>query len=95
MTSGGTGAQVCIADICKAYGSELPVRVLFSEVPGVILQIADIDYDYVDAELILQDVVYFPLGHPVVGGSATVDLVEKTDLPGILESLMSTLEGED
>ena len=94
MASAGTGAQVCIADICKAYSDELPVRVLFSEVPGVLIQIADIDYDYVDAELILQDVVYYPLGHPTPGSPA-VSIVEKTDIPGILESLMSTLEGED
>ena len=94
MAAAGTGAQVCIADICKAYSDELPVRVLFSEVPGVLLQIADIDYDYVDAELILQDVVYYPLGHPTPG-TPSVSRVEKTDIPGILESLMSTLEGED
>lgn len=94
MASAGTGAEVCIADICKACGDELPVRVLFSEVPGVLLQIADIDYDYVDAELILQDVVYYPLGHPVPGGSG-VTLVEKTDIHGILSSLMDSLEGED
>ncbi|MBQ9411025.1 MAG: hypothetical protein IJU21_05395 [Bacteroidales bacterium] len=94
MCSAGTGAEVCISDICKAYGDELPVRILFSEVPGVILQISDIDYDYVDAELILQDVVYFPLGHPVPG-KPSVEISEHTDLPHILESLMSSMEGED
>ena len=41
------------------------MRILFSEVPGVIFQINDSDYDYLDAELLLQDVMYFPLGHPV------------------------------
>ena len=94
MSSAGTGADICVRDVCKAYGGELPVRILFGEVPGVVLQIADIDYDYVDAELILQDVVYFPIGHPVPG-RPTVVLSEKTDLPDILESLLNTLEGED
>ena len=92
--AGTAGAEINIQDICKAYGGEFPVRVLFGEVPGVVLQIADIDYDYVDAELILQDVAYFPIGHPVPGGTE-VSLAEKTDLSGILDSLLNTLEGED
>ena len=89
-----TGADVCIRDICKAYGDENPVRVLFGEVPGVVIQIADIDYDYVDAELILQDVVYYPIGHPTPGKSG-VELSNKVEIPQILESLLNTLEGED
>ena len=92
--SANVGADVCIRDICKAYGEEDAVRVLFSEVPGVLIQIADIDYDYVDAELILQDVVYFPIGHPAPGGKG-VKLSEKVEIPQILESLLNTLEGED
>ena len=94
MTAGGNGADICIRDICKAYGGESPVRVLFGEVPGVVLQIADIDYDYIDAEFILQDVVYFPLGHPVPGASR-VRVTENVEIPQILESLLNTLEGED
>lgn len=94
LSAGGTGAEISIRGVCKAYGEESQVRVLFSEVPGVVLQIADIDYDYVDAELILQDVVYFPLGHPVPGRSS-VRLTEAVEIPQILESLLNTLEGED
>ncbi len=94
MTSGGTGADVSIREISKAYGEELPVRILFSEVPGVLIQIADIDYDYVDAELILQDVVYFPIGHPTPG-RPEVKLTSRIEIPQILESLLNTLEGED
>ena len=94
MTATGTGADICIRDICKAYGGESAVRVLFSEVPGVVLQIADIDYDYIDAELLLQDVVYFPLGHPVPG-APRVQVTENVEIPQILESLLNTLEGED
>ena len=94
LAGGGTGADICIRDISKAYGGESAARILFSEVPGVVLQIADIDYDYLDAELILQDVVYFPIGHPVPGRS-TVKLTEAVEIPQILESLLNTLEGED
>jgi len=94
MAAAGTGAEVCVQDICKAYGNEIPGRVLFAEVPGVLIQVADIDYDYVDAELLLQDVVFFPIGHPVPGNGA-ITLTDKTDIPEILESLLNTLEGED
>lgn len=94
MATAGTGADISIRNVCKAYGEESRVRVLFSEVPGVVIQIADIDYDYIDAELILQDVVYYPLGHPVPGRSS-VKLTEAVEIPQILESLLNTLEGED
>ena len=94
MTSAGTGADVSIREIAKSYGEDHPVRILFSEVPGVLIQIADIDYDYVDAELILQDVVYFPIGHPVPG-HPEVKLTNRIEIPQILESLLNTLEGED
>ncbi len=97
MTGPGAGADISVSDITKAYG-EMPVRVLFSEVPGVILQIADIDYDYLDAELLLQDVAYFPLGHPTAsGGAIRVAYEEKSGISSILESLLytQTSEGED
>lgn len=94
MAGGGTGAEISIRDIAKAYGGETSARILFAEVPGVVIQIADVDYDYVDAELLLQDVVYFPIGHPVAGRSS-VKLTEAVEIPQILESLLNTLEGED
>ena len=65
MVSPLVGAEVNISDLKRAYPSSDVVRILFSEVPGVIFQINDSDYDYLDAELLLQDVMYFPLGHPV------------------------------
>ena len=94
MASGGIGADISIQEVCKAYGGESPVRVLFGEIPGVVVQVADADYDYVDAELLLQDVAYFPLGHPAHGVRG-VKLSAKTDIQGILNSLLNTLEGED
>ncbi len=94
LAAGGTGADVSIRNVCKAYGEPSQVRVLFGEVPGVVLQVADIDYDYIDAELILQDVVYFPIGHPATSHGG-VHLTEAVQIPQILESLLNTLEGED
>lgn len=94
LTSAGTGATVSIRNICKAYGEQASVRVLFGEVPGVVLQIADIDYDYIDAEFILQDVVYYPIGHPDTSHKG-VQLTEAIEIPQILESLLNTMEGED
>lgn len=97
MTGETVGADISVSDMMKAY-EDFPVRILFSEVPGVIIQLADIDYDYLDAELLLQDVAYFPLGHPRSGsGSIRVAYEEKTGLSKILESLLytQTSEGED
>ncbi len=94
LTGAGTGATVSIRNICKAYGEQASVRVLFGEVPGVVLQIADIDYDYIDAEFILQDVVYYPIGHPDTSHKG-VQLTEAIEIPQILESLLNTMEGED
>ena len=72
------------------------VRLLFSEVPGVVVQIRDMDFDYLDAELLLQDVAYFPLGHPSVRSTAVrVKKSVKNGLHTILDALMQKAEGED
>ncbi len=89
MTSRGIGAAVDLSDLRRAYGSSDPVRILFSEVPGALIQISDADFDYVDAELLLQDVMYFPLGHPVPGRKEVkVSWSDKPALGAILDSLV-------
>ncbi|MBR4227639.1 MAG: hypothetical protein IKR72_00845 [Bacteroidales bacterium] len=98
MTGPKIGASVELADLARATGDKDIVRLLFAEVPGVLFQIADIDYDYVDAELLLQDIAFYPIGHPVPGRSG-VDVMS-SDKPGIqtiLESLIrsQSSEGED
>ena len=98
MTGPKAGASVNLADLVRAKGDRDIVRLLFAEVPGVLFQIADIDYDYVDAELLLQDIAFYPLGHPVPGRPG-VDVLS-SDKPGIqtiLESLLrsQSSEGED
>lgn len=92
------GVDIDLGELASARGEKDVVRLLFSEVPGVLIQIADIDYDYVDAELLLQDVAYFPLGHPKVGdASISVASSARTGIKGILESLIrsQSSEGED
>lgn len=78
-----------IADMLKAYPSSDVVRLLFAEVPGAVIQIDDNDFDYLDAELLLQDVLYFPLGHPdQKGGGINIKPWEKTGIENILASLL-------
>ncbi len=98
MAGPKVGASVELADLMRATGDRDIVRLLFAEVPGVIFQIADIDYDYVDAELLLQDIAFYPLGHPVPGESGVnVTSSDKTGIQTILESLIrsQSSEGED
>ncbi|MBQ7750872.1 MAG: hypothetical protein IJR77_06595 [Bacteroidales bacterium] len=98
MCGGIRDIEIDLSGLRNAYGGEKPVRILFAEIPGVLLEIDDIDYDYVDAELLLQDVAYFPLGHPKPGkGDISVRMDEKPGISGILESLLihESSEGED
>ena len=82
----------------NAYDEDKSVRVLFSEVPGALIQIKDIDYDYADAEFLLQDIAYYPIGHPVPGnGSIKVKSGRGGGISDILQSLLNrqASEGED
>ena len=89
MCAAGVGMDADLSDLCRSAGGADPVRVLFSEIPGVLFQIRDSDFDYVDAELLLQDVMYFPLGHPRTDGSPLkIHSGGKTAIGAILESLM-------
>lgn len=96
LCMGGPGATIDVSDISRAFEEPNVVRILFSEVPGAVVQIRDIDFDYVDAELLLQDVAYFPLGHPnLKSGAVRVRSSAKSGIQTILESLMQKAEGED
>lgn len=92
------GVDIDLGELASARGEKDIVRLLFSEVPGVLIQIADIDYDYVDAEFLLQDVAYFPLGHPKKDdANISVASSARSGIKGILESLIrsQSSEGED
>lgn len=94
--AGGPGTTLDLSDMMKAFEESNIVRVLFAEIPGVLLQIRDNDFDYLDAELLLQDVAFYPLGHPSVKSTAVrVKASAKSSIQMILESLMQNAEGED
>jgi len=98
MTAGGCGAQIDLSGLMDYYQERCLTRILFAELPGVILQLHDTDFDYLDAEMLLQDVAYFPLGHPVPG-SAEIRLKSegKSGIQNILDALLRerSAEGED
>ncbi len=98
MCSENVGADIDISGIMNAYDEDDRIRILFSEIPGAIIQIKDIDYDYVDAELLLQDIAYYPIGHPVSGGrEVNVKATRSNGISNILQSLLGSQasEGED
>ena len=85
-----------ISGIMDAYGEKQALRVLFSNIPGVVIQIRDQDFDYLDAELLLQDVAYYPLGHPDTAlGELKISTQGNSGLQSILASLLKGAEGED
>ena len=98
MCSDSIGAGLDVSGIMNAYDEDKSIRVLFSEVPGALIQIKDIDYDYVDAEFLLQDIAYYPIGHPIPGsGRVKVKTGRGGGISDILQSLLNSQasEGED
>lgn len=92
----GMGMDVDLAGIMRGQKSGGVLSVLFSELPGVLIEISDSDYDYIDAEFLLQDVAYFPLGH-LLRGKEGLCIVTADSLSGILQALLGSQvsEGED
>ena len=86
-------AGICIdtSGIERASGENDIIRILFSEIPGVIVQIRDSDYDYIDSQLLLQDIAYFPLGHPDCS-SAGFSAVHG-HRPGVSDILAALIQG--
>ena len=93
----GKGAELNISGIMSSYQEKDPTRILFGEIPGALIQIRDIDYDYFDSQMLLQDIAYYPLGHPSESGNG-IRFSEKgrNGVADILASLLGhTSEGED
>lgn len=91
------GMELDISGLISSYQESDMTKILFGEIPGVLMQISDNDYDYLDSQLILQDVAYYPLGHPSPENSGlTFKGNGKNSVAGILASLMGQAsEGED
>lgn len=94
---GRKGLRMDIKGIMSATGENDIVKILFSELPGVLVQIKDSDYDYVDSQLLLQDTAYFPIGHPGTDSNRLEVVSDPSNgISGILESLLNQAsEGED
>lgn len=110
VTVADGGLAVAAAKMCEGYGAELDVkgimtsyeesdkmRILFGEVPGVLIQINSSDYDYVDSQLLLQDIAYYPIGHPSIEHKGIkIHENARTGVADILASLLEQAsEGED
>ncbi len=93
----GTGIEICINGIQTSYMEEDTTKVLFSEIPGAVIQVSNQDMDYLDSQLILQDVAYYPLGSPSSKlKGMTLNRQTEITVAGILASLMDIAsEGED
>lgn len=91
-----SGGRFSCAGIKEAYPQCSEMEILFGEVPGVLIQIKDDDFDYLDAELLLQDVAFYPLGHPSEG-KTEIKCEAEHSLNKILDSIIqsSASEGED
>ena len=94
---GKGGLQADLSGILASYQEDDRTKILFGEVPGVLIQISDENYDYVDSQFLLQDIAYYPVGRPAGTGSGlTFRETGKTGVADILASLLEQAsEGED
>lgn len=91
------GLEIDLSGLMASYQETDRTRLLFGEIPGVLIQINDNDYDYLDSQLILQDVAYYPVGHPDPQGTGiSFKESRRADVACILASLLEQAsEGED
>jgi len=89
--------SIDVGGICGVSSETDLIKVLFAEMPGVIVQIRDEDYDYFDSQFLLQEIAYCPLGHPSAdNGELSVSCTDRSGISDILRSLMDqATEGED
>ena len=94
---GTHGIDLDIKGLMSSYQEENSARILFGEVPGILMQISNENYDYVDSQLLLQDIAYYPVGRPA--SEHTEVQISKAGKNGITDILASLLdhatEGED
>lgn len=91
------GLNMDLSGISASYQETDHAKILFGEVPGVLVQISNENYDYVDSQFLLQDIAYYPIGHPSPGHTGiTLNQGEKSGIANILATLLNLAsEGED
>ena len=93
---GDCGMVLDIHGLMASHQESDQVKILFGETPGVLLQIRDNDMDYLDSQLLLQDVAYYPVGQPCREKGLHFSPTDRSGVAGILASLMGQAsEGED
>ena len=94
---GRCGTCIDLCGLMASYQETDTTKLLFSEIPGVVIQISDYDYDYLDSQLLLQDIAYYPIGHPDPSVTdVTFKEGSRCGVAGILASLLEQAsEGED
>ena len=94
---GSHGIDLDIKGLMSSYQEENSARILFGEVPGILMQISDENYDYVDSQLLLQDIAYYPIGRPASDHTGVqISKAGKNGITDILASLLDhATEGED
>ncbi len=94
---GEHGIDLDIQGIMSSYQGDDRSRILFGEVPGILMQISNENYDYVDSQLLLQDIAYYPIGHPsTLHQGVRITENQRLGVADILASLIDhTSEGED
>lgn len=97
MMCSDTGIDLEIGGLMSSYQEGDRMKVLFGEIPGVLLQVSDYDYDYLDSQLTLQDVAYYPVGRPAdEHKDIKITQSSKGGVANILASLLAqATEGED
>ena len=101
-TAANTMTQDCgldleIGGLMSSYQETDKMKILFGEIPGVLLQVSDYEYDYLDSQLTLQDVAYYPVGRPTdEHKEVRITQSSKGGVANILASLLAqATEGED
>ena len=91
------GLDMDLSGISSSYQEPDFAKILFGEVPGVLLQISNENYDYVDSQFLLQDIAYYPIGHPSPDRTGiTLSEGGKSGIANILATLLNQAsEGED
>lgn len=94
---GDMGMDLDLRGLMASYQENDRVKLLFSEVPGALIQVSDSDFDYVDSQFLLQDVAYYPVGK-LTEEHGGIRLTEESGsgIADILSSLLNQAsEGED
>ena len=91
------GLDLEVGGLMASYQEQDRIKVLFGEIPGVLLQVSDYEYDYLDSQLTLQDVAYYPVGRPSdQHADVVITQSSKGGVADILASLLAqATEGED